>query len=66
MTIETPVETLIDAATIAVVRGEAFIKMPEDLYIPPEALEVFLEPLQGPLELLLYLFRKQNVDILDI
>jgi len=66
MTIETPTETPIEAATIAVVRGEAFIKLPEDLYIPPEALEVFLETFQGPLDLLLYLIRKQNVDILDI
>ena len=50
----------------AMVRGEALMKLPEDLYIPPEALEVFLESFQGPLDLLLYLIRKQNLDILDI
>ncbi|WP_223812471.1 segregation and condensation protein A, partial [Pseudomonas savastanoi] len=40
--------------------------MPLDLYIPPDALEVFLEAFEGPLDLLLYLIRKQNIDILDI
>lgn len=47
-------------------RGQPFGKLPEDLYIPPDALEVFLEAFEGPLDLLLYLIRKQNVDILDI
>jgi segregation and condensation protein A len=51
---------------IARVRGEAIVELPHDLYIPPEALEVFLETFQGPLDLLLYLIRKQNLDILDI
>jgi len=51
---------------IAVVRGDTMVKLPEDLYIPPDALEVFLETFQGPLDLLLYLIRKQNLDILDI
>ena len=51
---------------VAVVRGEAITEMPQDLYIPPEALEVFLETFEGPLDLLLYLIRKQNLDILDI
>ncbi len=51
---------------LAVVRGEALIRLPEDLYIPPDALEVFLETFQGPLDLLLYLIRKQNLNILDI
>lgn len=46
--------------------GELFTKLPEDLYIPPDALQVFLEAFQGPLDLLLYLIRKQNIDILDI
>jgi len=46
--------------------GEDLLKMPEDLYIPPDALEVFLEAFEGPLDLLLYLIRKQNLDILDI
>ena len=48
------------------VHGEAMAKLPEDLYIPPDALEVFLEAFEGPLDLLLYLIRKQNLDILDI
>ncbi|OGI39800.1 MAG: chromosome segregation protein ScpA [Candidatus Muproteobacteria bacterium RBG_16_64_10] len=51
---------------IAVLRGEAITELPLDLYIPPEALEVFLETFEGPLDLLLYLIRKQNLDILDI
>ena len=50
----------------AVVAGEVFENWPQDLYIPPEALEVILESFQGPLDLLLYLIRKQNLDILDI
>lgn len=53
-------------ATIAVVRGEAVQELPTDLYIPPEALEVFLETFEGPLDLLLYLIRRQNLDILEI
>jgi segregation and condensation protein A len=48
------------------VRGEPLLQLPEDLYIPPDALEVFLEAFEGPLDLLLYLIRKQNLDILDI
>lgn len=48
------------------VNGEVFDKWPKDLFIPPDALEVFLETFQGPLDLLLYLIRKQNLDILDI
>jgi len=50
----------------AIVRGEAVTDMPLDLYIPPDALEVILETFEGPLDLLLYLIRKQNLDILDI
>lgn len=50
----------------ALVYGKAFTKLPEDLYIPPDALEVFLEAFEGPLDLLLYLIRRQNMDILDI
>jgi segregation and condensation protein A len=53
-------------SVIAKVRGEPLLKLPEDLYIPPDALEVFLEAFEGPLDLLLYLIRKQNFDILDI
>jgi segregation and condensation protein A len=48
------------------VRGELLGKLPDDLYIPPDALEIFLEAFEGPLDLLLYLIRKQNLDILDI
>ncbi len=50
----------------AIVQGEAISAPPEDLYIPPDALEVFLETFEGPLDLLLYLIRRQNLDILDI
>lgn len=50
----------------ALVQGLAITKLPEDLYIPPDALEVFLDAFEGPLDLLLYLIRKQNLDILDI
>ena len=48
------------------VNGEPLTQLPRDLYIPPQALEVFLEAFEGPLDLLLYLIRKQNLDILDI
>jgi segregation and condensation protein A len=50
----------------ALVYGQAVTEMPLDLYIPPDALEVFLEAFEGPLDLLLYLIRKQNIDVLDI
>jgi segregation and condensation protein A len=50
----------------AVVDGEPVTELPRDLYIPPHALEVFLEAFEGPLDLLLYLIRRQNIDILDI
>jgi segregation and condensation protein A len=53
-------------ARVATVRGEALLEMPADLYIPPDALEVFLDTFEGPLDLLLYLIRKANIDILDI
>ena len=55
-----------DNATIALVGGEAVTELPTDLYIPPDALEVFLETFEGPLDLLLYLIRRQNLDILNI
>ncbi len=55
-----------DSETIAIVKGEAVAELPTDLYIPPEAMEVFLETFEGPLDLLLYLIRRQNLDILDI
>lgn len=50
----------------AVVQGKAVTQIPKDLYIPPEALEVFLEAFEGPLDLLLYLIKRQNIDILQI
>ncbi len=50
----------------AVVAGEPVTTLPQDLYIPPYALQVFLEAFEGPLDLLLYLIRRQNIDILDI
>src|SRR5687767_13931045 len=50
----------------AVVNGEPITQLPRDLYIPPQALEVFLEAFEGPLDLLLYLIRRQNLDVLDI
>ena len=50
----------------AIVQGQPYTQLPKDLYIPPEALEVFLEAFEGPLDLLLYLIRRQNLDILDI
>ena len=50
----------------AIVHGEAVTELPQDLYIPPQALEVFLEAFEGPLDLLLYLIRRQNLDVLNI
>jgi len=50
----------------ALVQGQPITQVPKDLYIPPDALEVFLEAFEGPLDLLLYLIRRQNLDILDI
>jgi segregation and condensation protein A len=63
-----PVSPLLAAAgaRVAMVRGEALTELPPDLYIPPDALEVFLDTFEGPLDLLLYLIRKANIDILDI
>jgi segregation and condensation protein A len=57
-----PVKPAIDAR----IHGEAFTELPQDLYIPPDALEVYLEAFEGPLDLLLYLIRKHNLNILDI
>jgi segregation and condensation protein A len=51
---------------LALVRGEPVLEIPQDLYIPPDALEVILDAFEGPLDLLLYLIRRQNLDILDI
>ena len=55
-----------DENTVAMVAGQPFVDVPTDLYIPPEALEVFLETFEGPLDLLLYLIRRQNLDILQV
>ena len=52
--------------SLAMVHGEPVTQIPQDLYIPPDALEVFLETFEGPLDLLLYLIKRQNLDILDI
>jgi segregation and condensation protein A len=57
---------VVDHVAVARLYGEPLFAMPTDLYIPPDALEVFLETFQGPLDLLLYLIRKQNFNILDI
>jgi segregation and condensation protein A len=57
---------MIDHVAVAKLYGEPLFAMPQDLYIPPDALEVFLEAFEGPLDLLLYLIRKQNFNILDI
>ncbi len=56
----------VDGVAVARLYGEPLFRMPTDLYIPPDALEVFLEAFEGPLDLLLYLIRKQNFNILDI
>jgi segregation and condensation protein A len=57
---------VVDTLAVARLYGEPLFAMPQDLYIPPDALEVFLEAFEGPLDLLLYLIRKQNFNILDI
>lgn len=56
----------VDGMAFARLYGEPLFKLPNDLYIPPDALEIFLEAFEGPLDLLLYLIRKQNFNILDI
>ena len=61
-----PMPQVVDQVALARLYGEPLFTMPQDLYIPPDALEVFLEAFEGPLDLLLYLIRKQNFDILDI
>src|SRR5207245_7931318 len=58
--------TPLTGALVAKVRGEPFTELPQDLYIPPDALEVFFDTFEGPLDLLLYLIRRANLDILDI
>lgn len=63
--VEAPVATAI-VTPFATVKGQAVVDLPKDLYIPPDAMKVFLEAFEGPLDFLLYLIRKQNIDILDI
>ena len=65
-TTETPEMPQQAEMPFAIVQGEPFTSLPRDLYIPPDALEVFLEAFEGPLDLLLYLIRRQNLDILNI
>lgn len=62
----TTLATELKANTEPRLHGEAITSLPHDLYIPPDALEVYLEAFEGPLDLLLYLIRKHNLDILDI
>ena len=61
-----PTPAVVDGVALARLYGEPLFKLPQDLYIPPDALEVFLEAFEGPLDLLLYLIRKQNFNVLDI
>ena len=61
-----PMPQVVDQVALARLYGEPLFSMPQDLYIPPDALEVFLEAFEGPLDLLLYLIRRQNFNILDI
>jgi len=61
-----PPQAVHPSAPIAMVDGEAVVELPQDLYIPPDALEIFLDTFEGPLDLLLYLIKKQNLDILNI
>jgi segregation and condensation protein A len=64
--VATAIPDVVDHVAVARLYGEPLFAMPSDLYIPPDALEVFLEAFEGPLDLLLYLIRKQNFNILDI
>ena len=61
-----PMPEVVDHVAVARLYGEPLFTLPNDLYIPPDALEVFLEAFEGPLDLLLYLIKRQNIDILDI
>ena len=60
------VPDVVDQVAVARLYGEPLFRLPHDLYIPPDALEIFLEAFEGPLDLLLYLIRRQNFNILDI
>ncbi len=63
---EAPLPQVVDQVAVARLYGEPLFRLPQDLYIPPDALEIFLEAFEGPLDLLLYLIRRQNFNILDI
>ena len=63
---QAPTPEVVDHVAVARLYGEPLFALPQDLYIPPDALEIFLEAFEGPLDLLLYLIRKQNFNILDI
>ncbi len=63
---QAPLPEVVDHVAVARLYGEPLFALPTDLYIPPDALEIFLEAFEGPLDLLLYLIRKQNFNILDI
>ena len=63
---EADLPLVVDHVAVARLYGEPLFALPQDLYIPPDALEIFLEAFEGPLDLLLYLIRKQNFNILDI
>jgi segregation and condensation protein A len=65
-TVERPSPPQQQEMPLALVRGQPMLQIPQDLYIPPDALEVILDAFEGPLDLLLYLIRRQNLDILDI
>ena len=61
-----PIAEQLELKVLARLYGEPMMQLPLDLYIPPDALEIFLDSFEGPLDLLLYLIRKQNFNILDI
>jgi segregation and condensation protein A len=63
---QAPMPEIVDQVAVARLYGEPLFRLPQDLYIPPDALQVFLDAFEGPLDLLLYLIRKQNFNILDI
>jgi segregation and condensation protein A len=63
---QTPAKPQQQEMRLAMVHGQPVLQIPQDLYIPPDALEVILDAFEGPLDLLLYLIRRQNLDILDI
>lgn len=67
VTTDAPDQVTVDTPPrLAVVAGQMLLELPTDLYIPPDALEVFLETFEGPLDLLLYLIRRENLDILEV